>query len=828
LETTRTELQEATRARSELGRQTEQLRNDGLDCLRERAARQNELASLQSDCRALDAQGQRHTRRREEIARLLGEVEQRKVQNVAEMGLVEKDMASARARFAARAEERGELRAQIESSDEEIALQRNALAARSSRRDVLRDLEVRGEGVEAGTQRLLERSAEGQAIHGMVADLVQVDTPYARAIEAALGGAVQHLVADTLDAAAEAVSHLKSTDGGHSTLLALDRLGANGHNGHEKPDHPSVIGRALDLVRYEEQVGPAVRHLLGDTYVVSDLGSAVEIARTSESDIRLATLEGDILHPRGFISGGSERDRVGLLSRKNELRVLTGEVEEIERRVEQLRTQRDHFISESAVLDTELEETRQQLDELNLRLASVREQASRLADREKDLTDESLVIEAELAAFQSELQQRRARAETLAVALRATDEAEHDIKSRLEVVERDRVAADDQRIALERRMADLSIQRARTGTEQDHVRVTIERLKGELANARSAEEHGAAELAALAQRYKTALGEIAAKEAEIRDLLQRSDAVAAERVAAENARAELMALADQLTAQLRDARGALRDQEQQAQRLRLDLHDQELRLGSLAEKIRDEHRQDVRQLYAEYQEPEADWEEVQAAVDDLKRKIEGMGTVNLLAIEEQDELEVRHDFLASQEQDLLRAKQALQEVIRKVNRRSRQLFEQTFAAVRENFQAIYRKLFGGGKADILLEADQDVLEAGVEIIAKPPGKEPSTIRLLSGGEKSMTAVALLLAIFKSKPSPFCILDEVDAALDEANIGRFVGILKEFLEQSQFLIVTHSKQTMSVADMLYGITMQEAGVSSPIAVKLDEIEEFQRN
>ena len=825
LEAARHELQEVTAQCSELGRLAEHLRTEVVDGLRQRAMRQNELAGIESDCRALEAQRQRHERRRQEISRLLAELEAALEENTTRTADTEREIEAARARFAARAEERGELRAQVECANEEIARQSNVLSGKTSRRDLLEDLEARFEGVELGTQTLLERRAEGQSLHGMVADLVEVAPQYALAIEAALGGAVQHLVADTLDAAAEAVSHLKAVDGGRSTLLPLDRLGSNGHRGYETLEHPGVLGRALDLIQFREDVRPAVKHLLGDTYVVSDLPTAVEIAQGTDRDVRLATLAGDVLQLRGPISGGSGRDRTGLLSRKNELRAIGSEIDEIEARLAQLRAQRDHFINESAVLDTELEEARQRLNELNLQLATLREQGSRLVERIAELRDESLVIHSELEEIRDDHHQRRTRADAIGAELEELESHEKQTKERLDAIDQQRRTADDERTRLERTLADLGVARAQKASERDHLKATADRLRSELNDIQAAEEHARSELDALATRRQAALDEIATRERDIRELLRQKDELASQRLAAENRRSDFLERAQALLEQIQAARTALREHEHTTQQLSLRKSEQSLRLANLAEKVREEHRQDLDQLHADYDEPDVDWSELQDEMAQIRRKLDGMGTVNLLAIDEQAELEERAEFLTSQEQDLLNAKHALQEVIRKVNRRSRQLFEQTFAAVRENFLTLYRKLFGGGKADIILEAGVDVLEAGVEIIAKPPGKEPSTLRLLSGGEKSLTAVALLLAIFKSKPSPFCVLDEVDAALDEANIGRFVGVLDEFLKRSQFLVVTHSKQTMAVADVLYGITMGEPGVSTRISVRLDDVEQI---
>ncbi|MHC4666164.1 MAG: chromosome segregation protein SMC, partial [Planctomycetota bacterium] len=221
------------------------------------------------------------------------------------------------------------------------------------------------------------------------------------------------------------------------------------------------------------------------------------------------------------------------------------------------------------------------------------------------------------------------------------------------------------------------------------------------------------------------------------------------------------------------------------------------------------------------------WEDVREEIVELRSKIERLGNVNVDAIAEQEELEKRHEFLSSQVEDLNKSKAQLQQLINRLNRQSRDRFRETFEEIRVHFQQIFRKLFGGGKADILLEEAEDILEAPIEIIARPPGKETRSISLLSGGEKAMTAIALLFAIFKTKPSPFCFLDEIDAALDEANNERFNLLLQEFLKDSQFIIITHSKRTMSVADVLFGITMQTRGVSKKIGVRFgqfDEVEE----
>jgi chromosome segregation protein len=264
--------------------------------------------------------------------------------------------------------------------------------------------------------------------------------------------------------------------------------------------------------------------------------------------------------------------------------------------------------------------------------------------------------------------------------------------------------------------------------------------------------------------------------------------------------------------------------EQQINELKIELGQLEVKQQDLVERVQEQLQMDLVAAYENYTEQEVDWEKIREEISELRGKIERLGNVNVDAIEEQESLESRHEFLSNQVQDLNSSRTQLQQLINRLNKKSREKFSQTFEEIRGHFQEIFRKLFGGGKADILLDDAEDILEAGIEIIAKPPGKETRSISLLSGGEKSMTALALLFSVFKAKPSPFCFLDEVDAALDEANNERFNILVQEFQKYSQFIIITHAKRTMSIADVLFGITMQIRGVSKKISVRFGEYEE----
>ena len=271
---------------------------------------------------------------------------------------------------------------------------------------------------------------------------------------------------------------------------------------------------------------------------------------------------------------------------------------------------------------------------------------------------------------------------------------------------------------------------------------------------------------------------------------------------------------------LRQKRTEQAEVEQQMHEVQLELSQLAVRDEDLTQRVLEELRIDIAEAYENFEQTDVDWDAIREEIDDLRGKIERLGNVNVDAIKEQEELEERFNFLTDQVEDLTRSKTQLEQLIARINKESMERFQVTFDEVRSNFQVIFRKLFGGGKADIILEDPDNILDCGIEILAKPPGKETRSLSLLSGGEKTMTAIALLFAIFKTKPSPFCVLDEVDAALDEANNERFNMIVREFQKRSQFVIITHSKRTMSIADMLFGVTMQVQGVSKKISVQFD--------
>jgi chromosome segregation protein len=375
------------------------------------------------------------------------------------------------------------------------------------------------------------------------------------------------------------------------------------------------------------------------------------------------------------------------------------------------------------------------------------------------------------------------------------------------------------------RMQDLTDLKVRLGQafeQQKGLRQIIERLEGQMQASLRTLAGVEEEIRAGGAHLLDAQRDILVSETAVSDLY-------VEKEAAQQANRLLQEQVETLVAQqkhkdelVRVTRVRKAEIEHQINELRIELGQVSVRQQGLIDRVKEELQIDLAQTYeTRTTSSDVDWEQVKNEITELRGKIERLGNVNLDSIAEQDTLEERHNFLATQVQDLTESKKQLEELIAKLNKQSRDKFVETFEQIRVNFQQVFRKLFGGGKADIVLEESDDVLDAGIEVIAKPPGKETRSISLLSGGEKSMTAMALLFAVFRTKPSPFCFLDEVDAALDEANNERFTMLLRDFGIDSQFIVVTHSKRTMSVAQQLFGVTMQQQGVSKRIAVRFDE-------
>ncbi|HEY1435053.1 MAG TPA: AAA family ATPase, partial [Thermoanaerobaculia bacterium] len=542
---------------------------------------------------------------------------------------------------------------------------------------------------------------------------------------------------------------------------------------------------------------------------------------------RFVTLAGEVLEADGTLTVGAHQPEAGILSRRSELRDLRAEAEQVARQLALADRDLADLVERAAEFEGQIRALSEEIGVLAEQAADLRERIGRHRQRRAGLHEEVAVSRTELTGLDDEFDR--------------LDAAWRDAQERAETAEREAQALQARLDSAERLVRAGEQDRLRAEQACTAAQVALAHVEQRLTSLRERHEHLAGDLLArhldrdaLVRRRDAALNRLAAG---ARAQLTASAALAECCLVREQAERRLTGLADRREA----ARAGRRRLQEQMHRAHADwqvrqeaVHSRELQASdlrrsreSLVERLREDYQID---LVAESSKADSDPEqarprvnpdEAQFEIDDLRKKIHRLGAVNLESVQELTELESRDAGLRAQFDDLTAAQKALLEIIDRINGDSRQLFSETFALIRTNFQDLFRKLFGGGQADVVLEDEADVLESGIEVMARPPGKELRSISLMSGGEKTLTAVALLLAIFRSRPSPFCLLDEVDAALDEANTARLTGVLREFLDQSQFIIITHAKRTMAAADVLYGVTMQESGVSKRVAVRFED-------
>jgi len=809
-----------------LAAQIEATKAATMDLAQEKSARSSRLAALDLRLETLEAQAAKLRARRDEIAAALLELGRREAACQTETQHLDAATAERRGRLETKRHEAEAKQKEVEEAGERLARAKEEASALDSRRELLEDLEARGEGIPAAVRRASEAIATGGAAdrwRGMVADLIEVDVAHAVMIESALGPAEKLLVADRQADVLQIARQLEGRLPGQVWFLALDAI-EPAANGHDLSSWPEAIGWAMDYVRADEAVRPAIAHLLARTVVVRTLEAAVDLARGPLRGYRFVTLSGNVLEADGSVAVGPPGVEASLISRRSELRRIATEREALAARIEELQAFRGRAVAELQALDADQQGLRQEIYEGSMAKVEVEGQLRRLAETRQALLAESPVVEGELAE-----------------------------------AGRQRDLADAEREAIRREVADL--ERREAGQSQaiaaltaDHDRLTAERADdeegrtlGRIALAQVREKHAAlVDQVAAAERDLAATRDgIAQAQADLdqshnrireseRTMLRLQSELAAlflEKEAAETEGRRLAADRADRAAALSGLAEKARAIEAESDAFQEQIHARELerreietKRDDLVQRIRDDFAMDLAERYAAWQPEAVNWDAVAEEIRELQGKIERLGAVNLEAIQEQDALEQRTAFLRQQRDDLVKARDALTGLIERINQESRDRFLKTFEAVRTHFQELFRKLFGGGKADVYLENEADVLESGIEVVARPPGKQLQRISLLSGGEKTMAAVALLLAIFRARPSPFCILDEVDAALDESNVDRFTALVREFLDQSQFVVITHNKRTMAMADVLYGVTMAEPGVSRKVAVKFSDMHE----
>ncbi len=686
----------------------------------------------------------------------------------------------------------------------------------------LRNLAERYEGYGNSIRRVMEVKDRNRGIHGVVADLVTTDKKYETAIETALGGSIQNVVTDSEQTAKHLIEYLKKNKYGRVTFLPLTGIGQGG--GFTKPEalkEPGVIGLASDLVHVAPEYQVLAKYLLGRVVVAGTIDHAIALARKFKYSLRIVTLDGELLSAGGSMTGGAFKNSSNLLGRKREIEELESVCKKAVSALENLEKALD--MNEGI-----LQEKRQELDQIkndrheaSLKQNTMRINVSQLKGRRDEIRESSrdLVLEnSQLEAQIKEIEENRAGVKKDAKELVRRNEAVNEEIERLTArIEADRKNHEESARALE----GIRLEAANLKQKVDFVLENISRVEDEI-------ETLSKELAELNTGSSGSGEAIQEKRLEIDHLKELIENAVEQKGILTTKAEEQSALKEMLSKQQKEFFG-----KREGLSERMSYLDKELfRLQSQKEKLEERLETRIDYMWSEYEltvstaqnlrNPEiTSLPEVKKRIDGLKNEIRSLGNVNVNAIEDYKEVSERYEFMKTQHDDLVQAEEALLKIIDELDIGMRRQFEEKFKEIRQEFDRVFKELFGGGHGTLELQEEEDILEAGIQIIAQPPGKKLQNMMQLSGGEKALTAISLLFAIQNLKPSPFCLLDEIEAALDDSNVDRFAGYLHKLTKNTQFIVITHRRGTMVSSDRLYGITMQEKGVSTLVSVNLIE-------
>lgn len=733
-------------------------------------------------------------------------------------------------------------------------------ASLESRLEVLRQLQEQGEGFDEGTQAVLRGLDDPDlyrpAIAGALADQIRVESDLIPAIEAALGGSLQAIIFKDAQVASAAVGILSGKKLGRAAVIPREWIGSAPIFEGTLPE--GAITWAANRVGGDGEGAIFARRLLAGVAVVPSLNEAFRL-KSLHPALAFATLSGEFIDRNGVVRGGQSGDSAGhsALARKAQIEALHAELDAAIRRLEECTLARKAALEHLEVTQQELLESRESVQAAQVECATCDNEES-LANRQRsDLEARHAGFVRETSQIEETLRASHARLTELETGIAAAVSELDTARERRTAAEASLEAARERETAAADGLNEIRVSVATSREQQE----SLSRQRGPMA-ARIAEltellETRREEIANYERRINELENESAALRGSMAEMTIQRGELESRLSAAQEARDEVRHQSEALESALRAARAQLVTLQEQKGRLEVRAAQVEMRMENLRNHVSQRYQTDLeafepdsyalltalrernkRKAASEGIDPASPdaspaeetaaplpspeegipWERIEELVAEMTERLDSMGPVNLEAIQEFEELEQRQLFLEKQNADLVNSKVELLEVIARINRTTKELFSETFVKIRENFQTMFTELFGGGAANLILVDESDPLESGIEIIAKPPGKQLKSVSLLSGGERTMTAVALLFGIYMVKPSPFCVLDEMDAPLDESNISRFIKILDRFVDQSQFVVITHNKRTISRAEMLYGVTMEEHGVSKLVSVK----------
>lgn len=697
--------------------------------------------------------------------------------------------------------------------------------AKLERRAMLESMAAMREGLDDNARSLLDDPERGRSfgIRGVFADIVRIDLGFAAALERVLKDVGSAIIVDSLEHAHDLFDWLAGRGSANLTILAQSEFKPG--KAPQFPGGKGVIGPLLDEIRIEDSFRPLLEALVGDVLLVADRTVARRILNTGATGFRLVTPTGEMFSlPGSFALAGGEAN-TGLITQQSEIERLSHDLAVLDSEIEDAAGRLADALREQNRLTAAGAELRARVYDASMEAAGKRVALDSLSREHKRLTEEQAVLAAELAQLNQQLEQDLARhnelTEQVATAEETRGKCERELARLSEDVTGRREALNTARNSLtEARVREASC-RTELNQAEDSLKgidSALTRYAEEIARSAGEVEAHAKEIRALEHQASSSVEVEAELEREKNELASRRDQggmLSERRKEVEAARGHVTELQEKLY-----------EERESVQQARIDENTLFMKMDAIRRRLAENFNADIDTLFRDYNPDAQPINEAQARteLESIEEQLRRLGNVNMEAMDELKDAEERNDFYSRQENDLLKAKRTLSDAIARIENETRRMFLTTFEAVRANFQRLFRRLFGGGSADIMLTNPEEPLNSGVEIICKPPGKEALPIAMRSGGERAMISVAMMFAIYETNPAPYAILDEVDAPLDEANVDRFCSVIEEYAKYSQFVIITHHKKTMAACDTLYGVTMQEPGTSTKVSVDLRSAEE----
>mgnify|MGYP000886553802 FL=1 len=715
-----------------------------------------------------------------------------------------------------------EWRDKLRENGRKLEENQTAFHKQQSRLESLKNIAERYDGYGNSIRKVMEQKASNPGLLGVVSDLIQVEKKYETAIETALGGNIQNIVTEDESTAKKMIGFLKQNRLGRATFLPLTSVSAKGNPKNETLlDEEGVLGIANRLVKCDKKYDEVAAYLLGRVLVVDTIDHAIALAKKNHYSLHIVTLEGEYLSPGGSMTGGAFKNSSNLLARKREIEELEQKVDSIRKELSELKNRREDIRTAIELNADELDQVKEELQQKYL----VQNTAKMNVDRAKQQRNESEAVFTGLMGEKQQIEQQIEEIDNNKKQI--LDEIEYSKKREQEINEEanafQKILEEQAKLENEasQKLSNIQLETANIKQKVEFAQVNIDRINGEV-------EKFDAERADLLENAAQSKEDAKKKQQDIEEIKKTIAASGESHGKLEEELRESVAKKEQMSA---DYRGFFQKQEEISKRCN-DLDKEIFRLNNQREKLKEAGEYQTNYLWEEYElTPHAALELQNDIYDDLtalkkmvaevKDEIRKLGDVNVNAIEEYKEVSERYQFLKGQHDDLVEAEQTLVGIIEDLDSGMRKQFSEKFAEIQKEFDASFKHLFGGGHGTLELVEDEDILECGIRIIAQPPGKKLQNMMQLSGGEKALTAIALLFAIQALKPSPFCLLDEIEAALDDSNVTRFASYLNKLTKNTQFIVITHRRGTMAAADRLYGITMQEKGVSTLVSVNLIE-------